>query len=216
MDENLKNDSKEVKNFFSSFFKSPLVEIKRVTSESGNKLLKAAVAILVIWIVAILISDLLTVANTYLFGPWGSFSYLFKNFFKVLLTFVKDLVAPFICVALLSGLTFAFRKDKSKSFLGIASGILIAKIPVVASGIFSLISVVSSVLSFPNFINNFILKLCINFSSFCNVLSVLLLFFAIKNLSGEEKNENYFWKFALIMGIYYAANFVLSYLGIYI
>ncbi len=216
MDENLKNDSKEVKSFFVSFFKSPLTEIKKVTSESGNKLLKVAVVVLIIWIVSIFVSDLLTVANTYLFGPWGSFSYLFRNFFKILLTFVKDLIAPFICVGLLSGLTFAFRKDKNKSFLGITSGVLIAKIPSVVSGIFSLISVASSVLNFPTFINNFILKLCVNFSAFCNVLSVLLLFCAIKNLSGEEKNENYFWKFALIMGIFYVANFVFSYLGIYL
>ncbi len=202
----LKKDSKEAKGFISSFFKDPLGELKKVTSNSGNKFLKIAIIILVVWLVSILVPNVFDIASRYLLGTFGSFSYFFKHLFSNILNLVKDLVAPVITVALLSGLVYGFKKEKNKSFLSIASAILVAKIPVVAAVVLDLLTIISASFS----------KITNAFSGFCGILSTVLLYFAIKNLLEEEKSDSYFWKFALIMGIFYVVRFVLSYLGIYL
>jgi len=202
----LKKDSKEAKGFISSFFKDPLGELKKVTSDSGNQFLKIAIVVLVIWLVAILLSNVFSIASRYLFGTYGSFSYFFKNLFSNILMLIKDLVAPIITILVLSGLVYGFKKNKNKSFLSIASSIVIAKIPVVIASVVSLLTIIGSGIT----------KITTTFSGFCSILSTVLLYFAIKNLSDEEKNDSYFWKFALIIGIFYIIKFVLSYLGIFL
>ncbi len=202
----LKNDSKEVKGFITSFFKDPLGELKKVTSDSGNKFFKISIIVLAIWLVAILISNVFGITSRYLFGTFGSFSYFFRHLFPNILNLVKDLIAPVITVSVLSGLVYGFKKNKNRSFLSIASSIFVAKIPVVAAVVLDLLTIINSSFS----------KITNAFSGFCNILSTVLLYFAIKNLSDEEKNASYFWKFALIMGIFYIVKFVFSYLGIYL
>lgn len=202
----IKKDSKEAKGFISSFFKDPLGELKKVTSSSGNKFLKVAIVILVVWLVSILISNVFSIASNYLFGTFGSFSYFFKHLFSNILDIIKDLVAPIITILVLSGLVYGFSKNKDKSFLTIASSILIAEIPTVIATVVNLLTIIGSG----------IFRLTSAFSGFCSILSTILLYFAIKNLSNEENNSSYFWKFALIMGIFYVVKFVFSYLEIYL
>lgn len=202
----LKKDSKEAKGFFFSFFKNPLGEIKKATSSTDNKFIKIAIVILVVWLAILLVSNILSIATTYLFGTFGSFSYFFQNLFHNIFKLVKTLIAPLISILLLSGLVYGFKKVKNRSFLTITSSILIAKIPVVVANAFNLLVLVSS---------HFI-KISSAFTGFCNILSIILLFFTIRNLLEEDKNDSYFWKFTLIMGIYCIIKFVFSYLGIYI
>lgn len=203
---NLKNDTKEAKGFFISFFQNPLEEIKKATNSTDNKFIKISIIIFVIWLATILISNALSTATTYLFGTFGSFPYFFNHLFHNIFNLFKDLVAPIIIVLVLSGLVYGFKQVKNRSFLTIASSILIAKIPVVTATILNLFTIFSAHFS----------KITIAFSGFCNILSTILLFFVIKDLSEEDKNDSYFWKFALIMGIFYIVKFVFSYLGIYL
>lgn len=203
---NLKNDTKEAKGFFFSFFKDPLGEMKKATSSVDNKFIKIAIIIFVIWLAIILAANLLNTATNYLFGTFGSFSYFFSHLFRNVFNLAKDLIAPVITILTLSGLIYGFKKVKNRSFLTIASSILIAKIPVVIATIVSLLTI----------FNTHFLKIASTFAGFCDILSTILLFFAMKNLLEEDKNASYFWKFALIMGIFYIVKFVCSYLGIYL
>jgi len=203
---NFKKDSEAAKGFFISFFKNPLGEIKKVATDTKPNFLKIAIIVLVLWLVIIIFSNVLGMAINYLFSSWGSFSYFFRNLFSNILELVKDFIAPIITIAVLSGLTYGFMKNKNKSFLTIVSAITIAKIPVVISSIVSIISLFGMGIT----------KLTSTFSSFCSVISTILLYFAIKHLSNESENDSYFWKFALIMGIFYIVKFVFSYLGIYL
>lgn len=202
----LKKDSQAAKGFFTAFFKNPLGTLKNVATDSKNSFLKIAIIVLVIWLVAIFLLGMVSMAKRYLFGAFGSFEYFFDNLFSNMFGIVKDLIAPIITVVVLSGLVYGFKKQKNKSFLTIASAIVIAKIPVVIASIASLLTLISSSVS----------KLTTPFSGFCSVLSTVLLYFAIKDLSDESENKTYFWKFALIIGIYYIIDFVLSFLGIYL
>ena len=201
----LKKDSQAAKGFFTAFFRNPLGTLKNVATDSKNSFLKIAIIVLAIWLIAIFLLGMISMAKRYLFGTFGSFEYFFDNLFSNMFSIVKDLIAPIITVAVLSGLVYGFKKQKNKSFLTIASAIVIAKIPVVIASIASLLTLISSSVS----------KLTSPFSSFCSVLSTVLLFFTIKDLSEESENKTYFWRFALIIGIYYVVEFVLSFLGIY-
>lgn len=203
---NLKNDFKEAKGFFFSFFKNPLGEIKKSSSSTDNKFIKIAIIIFVVWLAVLLVSNILSMATTYLFGPLGNFAYFFQNLFHNMFLLVKTLVAPVITILVLSGLVYGFKKVKNRSFLTIASTILIAKIPIVIANIFNLLTL----------LNTHFVKITSTFSGFCNVLSTILLFFAIKNLLEEDKNDSYFWKFALIMGIFYIVKFVCSCFSLYL
>lgn len=202
----LKKDSKEAKGFFFFFFKNPLGEIKKATSSADNKYIKIAIIIFVVWLAILLVSNILSIATTYLFGTFGSFAYFFQNLFHNIFNLVKTLIAPVITILVLSGLVYGFKKVKNRSFLTIVSSILIAKIPVVISNVFNLLVLVNSHFS----------KIASTFAGFCNILSIILLFFTIGNLLEEDKNDSYFWKFGLIIGIFYIVKFVFSYLGIYL
>ena len=202
----IKQASKEAKGFISSFFKDPIESLKTVTSDSGSKFFKIAIVVLVIWLVAILLLNILGIASRSLFSTYGSFSLFFKNLFGNVFDIIKELVAPVITIAILSGLVYAFKKNKAKSFLPIVNSILIAKIPVVIATVLELLTIISSSFS----------RITSTFSGYCNILSIVLLFFAFKNLSDEDKKGSYFWRFALIMGIFYIIKFVFSYLGIYL
>ncbi len=201
-----KEDSREARSFFLSFFKNPLGEIKKATESTDSKFIKVAIIIFVIWLAIILAANLINTATNYLLGTFGSFSYFFSHLFHNIFNLAKDLIAPVITILTLSGLIYGFKKVKNRSFLTIASSILITKIPVVIATIVSLLTI----------FNTHFLKISSTFAGFCDILSTVLLFFTMKNLSEEDKNDSYFWKFASIMGIFYIVKSVCSYLGIYL
>ena len=145
-------------------------------------------------------------ASIYLFGTYGSFSSFFRHIFSNLFDIFKALIAPIISLAVFSGLSYGFSKSKSKSFINTVSTIVISHIPAIIANIVNLLVIFGSR----------ILKITNCFSSFCSILSTVLLYFAIKYLSGESEDKYYFWKFALIMGIFYIIKFVFSYLEIYL
>ncbi|MBR1802688.1 MAG: hypothetical protein IJ777_01785 [Clostridia bacterium] len=202
----IKKDSKEAKGFFTSFCKNPLQKLKEVTADTNNKFLKIAIIILVIWLVAILLHNVIHIASVYLFGYLGSASYFFKHLFSNFLGIIKSLIAPVITIALLSGLIYGFQKGEKKSFLSIAISIVIAKIPVVIASVVNLLTLFGSSVT----------KLTSPFAGFCTVLSTVLLYFVTKDYVAEKEDNTFFWKFALIIGIFYAVKFVFSFLGIYL
>lgn len=202
----IKRDSKEAKGFFVDFFKNPLKKLKEVANDSQNRFLKTAIIIFIIWLIVILLDNIFGIASRYLFGYLGSFSYFFKHLFSNILTIIKDLLAPVLSILILSGLVYGFKKDKKKSFLSIATSIVVANIPVVIASIVNLLTLFGTSAA----------KLTSPFSGFCSILSTILLYFAIKELVNEKEEDSFFWKFALIIGIYYIAKFILSFLGIYL
>lgn len=201
-----KKDTAAAKGFFTTFIKDPIGELKKVALDSSNTFLKTAIIILVIWLIAILVSNVFSIASTYLFGIYGSFGRFFKNLLPNLLDILKDLLAPIIAIVALSALVYGFKKEKNKSFSNIASTLVITKIPVVVANIINLLTIFGSGIS----------KITSYISGICSVLSTVLLYFAIKELSDNADEKHEFAKFALIIAIFYAIAFVSSYLGIYL
>lgn len=202
---------KETKGFFSGFFKDPIGKIRDISTNFNKNFIKFAVIIMVVWVVLSLINHIISIADTYLFTTFSglNFSRFFRNLFgsfPSIFATIESVISPVITVALLSLLIFLFNKKKNKSFIAVATGVLVSQIPVVLSYVVDLFS----------FINSGFLKFTNGFSGICNMLSAVLLYFATKELLNEGENKSFFWKFAAIIAIYYGIRFVLQFLGIYI
>jgi hypothetical protein len=201
----------ETKGFFSGFFKDPIGKISDVSTNFSKNFIKFAVIIMVAWVVLSLINHIVNIADTYLFTTYSglNFSRFFRNLFGSFTTIfatIKSVISPVITVALLSLLIFLFNKKKNKSFIAVATSVLVSQIPVVLSYVVDLFS----------FINSGFLRFTSAFSGICSVLSTVLLYFATKELLNEGENKSFFWKFAAIIAIYYVVRFILQFLGFYI
>lgn len=193
----IKKDSIETKGFVKEFFKDPLNKIKEISEDATGKLFKYAVIILVIWTAAVLLKYCFTSASNY----WN-FKYMFRN----LLLLVKVTISPILGILVMSLIVFLMNKNNKKSLVTTITSITTANIPTVISSIIGLFTIISSNMT----------KLTAPFSSFCGVISIVLTYFSIKSLLGEEKNSEFIKKFVIIEAIYYVAYFVLTFLGIYI
>lgn len=195
---------KETKGFFSGFFKDPIGKIKDLASNFDKNYIKFGIILMIVWVAISFISHILAIADDALFGFWGSFSNFFDELFDDIFAIIKSIITPVISVALLSGLIYLFNQKKNKSFLAISTGVLLAKVPVILYTVLSLTTLISyRVLGFLS---------CI--SALCTVISAVLLFFVVKEFLNEGENKSFFWKFALIMLIYYGVAFILSLLEI--
>lgn len=193
----IKKDSIETKGFVKDFFKDPLNKIKEISDDSTGKLFKYAIIILIIWTVAVLLKYCFTSANNYL-----NFKYMFRN----LLLLVKVTIAPILGILVMSLIVFLMNKNNKKSLVTTITSITTANIPTAIASIISLFTIISSNMA----------KLTLPFSSFCSIISVILTYFSIKSLLGEEKNSEFIKRFVVIEAIYYVSYFVLTFLGIYI
>ena len=191
----IKKDTEETKNLLTDLFKNPVNKMKSI-AKSENKLLKIAIILIVIWTIAVFTKAVYT--NI-------SFSYFtFAKLFRNMLAILKSTIAPILGIIAMSVTAFVMNKDKKKKLATIISTVTIARVPMIAAAIFSLLTIVSSNIS----------SLTSSFTSFCRILSAILLYFGFKGIFEEEEDNNFVKKFVLIIGIYYIADFILSFLGI--
>ena len=101
---------------------------------------------------------------------------------------------------------FAMNKDNKKSMITVLTVVTTASIPLVIASVVNILTVFSSQIS----------MITTPFNSLCNVVSIVLMYFAAKTVFGTEKNSDFIKKFIAIEAIYYIAYFVLAFLKIYI
>ena len=198
---NFKEDTAETKKFVTSFFKTPMDELKNITNSSEKQYKKVAMILLSLWIAIILLSNIFSIISRL-----NTFSYLYSNNFKYFLQIVLDLLTPIFIVVLLGGIIFFFNKKEKKSFLTIASSVIVAKIPVIVAEAISLLTFISSDMS----------RITSTFSSFCSVISTVLLYFAVKSNYNEDDDNKVLKSFVIIMAVYYIIAFFMKFLKIYI
>ena len=202
----VKKDVNVAKGFISNFFKNPLQEIETVASSSKNQFLKIAIIVLVIWLIASFIGAVIDVFDSYTLFSGISVGTFLKISVNNIFSVVKAVITPFISLVILSGIVYIMAKDKKKPFIQIATSVVIAKIPVIIATIASLLEVFSSQ----------VYKITGPFSAFCNIISTVLLYFTVKSLYGQKEDNSFIKTFAIIMGIFYIARFVISFFGLYI
>ena len=193
---NIKNDAKEATGFVSSMFKDPFGTLKQIVNDNTNKYLKTAIIFVIVWMVAILISKLFSVSIS---------SFSVKIAFSKVSSIIKAVIAPLVGVVVFSGIVYFMNKENKKSITTILTAVVTAKIPVIVASIVSLLTIIDSKISL----------ITSPFASLCNVISIVLIYFATKTIFGEEQNSKFFKKFVKIEAIYYVVYIVVSLLGIY-
>lgn len=189
---NVKEEAKATKGFVMEMIKNPLGKIKEIANDSSNKYFKTAIILVVVWAIAALL-------NTISF-KYFSLSYLGSS----LLRYIKTILKPVLTVVVMSVIIFIMNKKSKKSLITVLTTITTAELPVIAGQIVELLTIIS--LSAATITNRI--------SGLCSSISTVFLFFAIRDLYGEEDEKTVLRNFVIIMAIYKVASLVISYLGI--
>ena len=194
----IKNDAKATTGFIKEMFKNPLGRIHDIAEDSSHKDFKFAILLVIVWMIVVGILNL---------TGYHSFESFFKyNVGDHILSLIKTLIAPLLGLVVMSAIIFVMNKKNKKSFITVFTALTAAKIPTIIARVLYLLTLISSSMS----------KILSPISSFAYVISVVLTFFAIKSLYGEEDNSKFLKTFVIIEAIYYVAYFIISYLQIYI
>jgi len=194
--ENIKEETKNAKNFIVEIFQNPLEKLKEVANDSSGKYLKTAILLLALWVILIFVNA--TYKTIYY---WG-FSRIFSNILEV----SKMILAPLLGIVVYSMIVYALNKQNKKSLINIITTITITQLPLILASLASVLNLISAN----------ILIITSPFIKLCETIAVILGFFGIKYLFGEEKNSVFIKKYILIQLIYYIAYILISLLGIYI
>lgn len=191
---NVKEEAKATKGFVIEMIKNPLEKIKEIANDSTNKYFKTAIVLVIIWAVVALLD-----AISFKYFSWSYFG-------KTLLKYVKTILAPVLAVIVMSVIIFVLNKKSKKSLITVLTTIVTVKLPVIVSRTIGLLTIISSNAS----------PITSRISSLGTVISTLFLYFAIRDLYGEEDEKCAFKNFVIIEAIYLLSSLVISYLGIYI
>lgn len=187
---NIKEDSIETKNFIKEMFSKPATKLKEVVEDTTGKTLKYAIIILAVWLVAALIGRL--------FG--GVFS---MPGGEALWSLFRAVLSPVLGIIVFSVLILLFNKENKKPLTTIISTITIAKVP----------RVFATVVLLLNNIPGQIYRITSPISSFCSVLTTILLYFSTKSILNKDDNGA-IKAFVGIEAIYLVVDFVLGFIGI--
>ena len=202
---NLKKEASEAKNFITNIFKTPYTEMEKICN-NPKSFLKIAIAIIIVWVVIECIGGIISIFNSFSYSYYSNVFSYFMNSFSDMFKVVKAILIPAIIVALLSGIIYLVMKTKTKNYLTVLIAVIVAKIPVVLASILSLLSSISSE----------VYKITASFSGFCNIISTVLIYFAIKALCSEKDDNKVAKTFLIVMAIYYGIALVLKFFNLYI
>ncbi len=204
----MKKEGKAAKGFIKELFKNPIDKIQDMVKENNGKYFKYALIILAIWTVVDLILAIYSQRGVF-FKIFTGFSNLLgfsTSIGSAILSIFLALITPTVAVLIMTLIAFLFNKQNKKSFLTVLSGVTIAKIPVVAAEVISLLSMIGP----------FAIKITSPVKIFAGIISTVLMYFTLKNVFGNKKDSEFFYKFLIVEAIYYAAYIILSLIGIYI
>ena len=193
---NIKKDSIETKGFVVEMFKNPLGKIKEIVDKDTSKYFTYGIIILAIWVVAKLISRSFSFSHIWGLSRVGS----------AILSILISGITPIVSVLVMSLIVFIMNTKNKKQLTTVITAIISASIPLVIASVVSLLTIFGTKVS----------TITAPFTSFCNVISTILMYFAIKAIFGTEKNSEFIKKFILVQGIFYIVYIVLSFFEIYI
>jgi len=191
---NIKEETKATKGFVIEMFKNPVEKIKEVASDNSAKFFKTAIFLIIIWTIVIFVD------STYSTIKYWGITRVFSNILSVL----KDILAPAIGILVYSVIVLVLNKNK-KTLTTVISTVTITQLPLIASSIVSLLTIISSGLS----------TITTPFSKICSIVAIVLGYFGFKNLF-DENDETFIKKYVLIQIVYYVAYIVIKLFGIYI
>ena len=127
------------------------------------------------------------ISRCFLVGPiWG-----LSSLGSSLMSVIKATIAPICSILVMSIIVLVMNSKNKKSLTTIITTVTTANIPLVIASVVSILTI-------------------------CSAVSIVLMYFTLKSIFGEEKNSEFIKKFALVELVYYIAYIVFSLLNIYI
>jgi len=192
----IKEEAKKTHGFLKDMLVDPIGKIKTIAGNTAE-FFHVSVIILALWVAASFLSVVLAyTGRTWVFGN------VIQNIFSI----VMSTISPVVAVLVMSAIAYLFLKDKIKQITPVVIIIIIASTPRVMSAV---INILPSLISTSS-------RIVSPITSFLYIVSVILVYFGLKALSGENKDEVFFKKYMMIQGAYFVTMFVLAFLSIHI
>lgn len=189
----IKDETMNAKNFMKDMVKDPISKTAEISKDKDNKYLKTSVFLVLVWMVVELVKALFS---------YGSFASLFG--FRTILSIIKTTLSPLCIVLTLTLIIFILNKKNKKSLTAVLSTVVTVYIPMVVSSLVSLLYLIDYQMG----------KITTPVSMLATFVTVILSYFAMRDLFEEETELGTFKKFVLVEAIYYGVAIVFSFLGI--
>ena len=204
----MKEEGKAAKGFIKELFKNPIDKIQEMVEANNGKYFKYAIIVLAIWTVVDLILAIYSQKSIF-FNIFNGFSNLLgfsTSIGSAILSIILAILTPTVSILVMTLIAFLFNRENKKSFLTVLSAVTIAKLPIVAAEVISLL----------NMVGLFVSKITSPVKILTTVISTVLMYFVLKNVFGKKKDSEFFYKFLIVEAVYYAAYIILSLIGMYI
>ena len=185
----IKEDAQKGKGRLTKLFSDPVGTIKEIVKDDKNQFYKTAIFIIGLWVVVILLKQIINflIHEYYTFNALGV---------------IKLMLAPILEVLVMAVIIHILNKEHRQPLTKAITLVAVAKIPYVISACLGFLTYISSRMSY----------ITSPVYSLLSVISTVLMFFVIKEMFKEK--ENSLKAFIKVEVVYYIAVFVFSFLGI--
>lgn len=187
----IKDETKNAKNFVQEMVKDPIKKTSEITKDKENKYLKTSVFMILVWMLSEFIFSALSYSK-------------YSSFGRNVLSILKSTLSPLCIVLVLTLIIFVLNKKHKKNLTTVLSTVVTVYLPMVVSSIVHLLYLIDYQM----------IKIITPVSALATFISVVLSYFAMKDLFEEETELGTFKKFVLVEVIYFAVAIVFSFIGI--
>ena len=187
----IKDETMNATNFVKDMVKDPISKTEEISQDSENRYLKTSIFMIVVWMIAKFIFSALS---------YSKYSTLGRN----ILSTIKSTVAPLFIILSLTIIIFILNKKKKKSLVTVLSTVVTAYIPMVLASVIHLLYLIDYNMS----------KITTPVTTLATFVTIILSYFAMKDIFEEDTELGTFKKFVLVELIYFGVAIIVSFLGI--
>lgn len=187
----IKDETMNATNFVKEMVKDPLSKTEEIAKDTDNKYLKTSIFMIIVWMAAKLIYEIIYKVK---------YSYIGRSFLGI----IKTTLSPLCIIFTLALIIFILNKKHKKSLTAVLSTVVTVYIPMCIASIISLL----------NLIDSGMYKITTPVSTLARFITVILSYFAIKDIFEEETELGTFKKFVLVELIFLGVSILVSFLGI--
>lgn len=188
---NIKEEAKAGKGLLKDLWKNPVKTIKEIADDKENKSFKIALLLIIVWAVIELVDQIMY----YVTSRYADFEFL---------PTLKVTVAPILRVLAMTVALYLVNNRAKTSISKVLTSVSIAYIP----------SIISSILWLLYHLSTRITTLLSPISGLLRVISIVLMYFTIKEFTNKNDEESALKEFVKVEAVFYIIVFAISFLGI--
>lgn len=187
----IKDETLNAKNFVKDMVKDPIGKTTEVSKDSENKFLKTSIFIVIVWMAAKFLYSTLSYSK-------------YSSFGRNVLSILKSTLSPLCIILALTLIIFILNKKHKKSLTTVLSTVVTVYSPMVIASVIHLLYLIDYNMA----------KITTPVTTLASFITVVLSYFAMKDIFEEETELETFKKFVLVEVIYFVTAIIVSLLGI--